>query len=150
MILTFSVDGIPAPQGSKRYLGQRGGKGITVESSKRTAPWRADVRAAATEAVRVADGYAQTLWDRPIAVSVAFRFARPKSHYGSGGNVDVIKGSAPSFHCQTPDVDKLARAVLDAMTGIVYADDKTIHRLVANKWWTSDKPGADVSVQVIE
>lgn len=106
MILSFSLDGTPAPQGSKRYLGQRGGKGITVESSKRTAPWRADVRAAATEAVLATnadpapDRYAQTLWDGPIAVYIIFRFARPKSHYGTGRNADVIKESAPYYHCQ--------------------------------------------------
>src|SRR5690606_30582546 len=50
-MITFFVAGTPAPQGSKRYLGNRGGKGITVESSERVAPWRADIRAEAQRVI---------------------------------------------------------------------------------------------------
>ena len=41
--LTFRVYGTPAPQGSKRHVG----RGVMVESSKKVAPWRQDVVAAA-------------------------------------------------------------------------------------------------------
>ena len=35
-----------------------------------------------------------------------------------------------------PDIDKLARAVLDALTGIVWVDDDQVVELVCRKrWW---------------
>ena len=37
------VRGVPAPQGSKRHIGN----GILIENSKKVKPWRQDVRAAA-------------------------------------------------------------------------------------------------------
>ena len=44
------VRGDPAPQGSKKFVGMAGGRGLMVESSKRVKPWRQDVVAAAREA----------------------------------------------------------------------------------------------------
>ena len=38
--LSFYVDGRPAPQGSKKYMGHRGGKPILLESSKGLKEWR--------------------------------------------------------------------------------------------------------------
>jgi crossover junction endodeoxyribonuclease RusA len=45
--VAFTVRGLPAPQGSKRHVG--GGR--MVESSANVKPWRADVRAAAEDAM---------------------------------------------------------------------------------------------------
>lgn len=44
-----------------------------------------------------------------------------------------------------PDVDKLARGVDDALTGMLWRDDAQVVRLVAEKRW-SDKPGVFVTV----
>jgi len=143
MTLHFFVPGLPAPQGSKRYLG----KGITVESSKRVAPWRADVRAAAETAL---NGDHQALWDNPLAVQLAFFLPRPKSHYGTGRNSDRLKDSAPLYPAVTPDADKLARAVLDGITGVVFADDKTVVDLKVRKLYAeSTRPGVSVVVDVM-
>jgi crossover junction endodeoxyribonuclease RusA len=140
--LEFTVDGVPVGQGSKRYLKP----GVMVESSKRHAPWRADVRAGAQLAL--GDEHAD-LWDAPIAVSLTFRFPRPKSHYGTGRNSQILKPSAPYYHAQLPDSDKLARSVGDALTGVVYADDKTITVLSIRKNWADvgEKPGVDVRIE---
>lgn len=65
---TIIVHGIPAPQGSKRHLGN----GVMVEMSKKVKPWREAVKWAAIEAgVKTIHG--------PVRLSVEFFFQRPKS-----------------------------------------------------------------------
>jgi crossover junction endodeoxyribonuclease RusA len=126
-----------------------------VESSKRLAPWRADVRAVAQEALvqgnarSSVNAFHYDLWDQPIAVALTFRFPRPKAHYGSGRNSEILKPSAPYYHAQVPDGDKLGRAVGDALTGVVFADDKTITVLSIRKNWADvgEKPGVDVRIE---
>lgn len=121
--LVFHVPGKPAPQGSKRYLGP----GRAIESSKHLPAWRADVRAAAAVAVRH-DPVAA-----PVGVELTFVMARPKSHHRTGRNSHILRDGAPAFPAGKPDVDKLARAVLDALTTIVYADDQQVVQLIATK-----------------
>ena len=81
----------------------------------------------------------------PVRVSAVFTFARPKSHYGTGRNCDRLKDSAPEFHTQPADVDKLARLLLDSleMAGVV-RNDSQVWTLDAVKMW-----GRDDSTHVI-
>lgn len=106
------VPGRPAPQGSKRHLGN----GVMVESSKSVKPWRVDVawavRAVCPEPI-----------DGPVRLDLQFVMPRPKS---------TPKRSTPPA-VKRPDVDKLARAVLDAITGVVVSDDSQIVDLRASK-----------------
>ena len=106
------IEGRPAPQGSKRHLGN----GIMVESSKAVKPWRVDVAWRAR-------GAFLTPFDGPVKLELEFVMPRPKS---------TPKKSTPAA-IKRPDVDKLARAVLDAITGVVVADDSQIVHLVATK-----------------
>ena len=83
-------------------------------------------------------------WDREpltgaVAVDVVFTFARPKSHYGTGRNADVVKESAPDHHTQAPDSDKLSRLILDGleMAGVV-RNDSQVCRLNIDKQWGRD------------
>lgn len=140
--LSFTVAGTPAPQGSKRYLGRANGKGVMVESSKKVAPWRADVRSAAEQAMDGRDW--SHLWDSPLFVRVHFRFDRPKSHYRTGRNAHLLRDAAPDRPAGRPDVDKLTRAVLDALTGTVWRDDSQIVSLWVSKVYGN--PGARIFV----
>lgn len=46
-----------------------------------------------------------------------------------------------------PDLDKLVRSCLDAMTGVIYADDSQVVRVTASKRWAdAEGPGARVIV----
>jgi crossover junction endodeoxyribonuclease RusA len=136
--LDFFVPGDPAPQGSKRYLGD----GRMVESSKRVASWRADIRAVAESVMKPRH---EALWAVPVAVELDFYLSRPKSHFGTGRNAQKIKESAPNWPGR-PDVDKLARAVLDALTGLVIADDSTVVELRASKSY-GRRPGVNVLIE---
>lgn len=120
---SFTVPGAAAPQGSKRAIRLRNGRVALVESSARVKPYRAVVALAAREA-----------WSQPpvtgaVTVRLDFTFARPKSHFTAKG---AIRSGAPHFPGK-PDIDKLCRAVLDALTGVVYADDAQVQTLVAVK-----------------
>lgn len=131
----FQVHGDPAPQGSKRHVG----RGVMVESSKRVKPWRADVREACLSAVE------RTGWEIPPAgvglhVRVLFWFPRPASHWLKSGN---LKAGAPKYPFSKGDIDKLLRSTYDAMTGIVFLDDRYIVDAHANKEYLArpDQPG---------
>jgi Holliday junction resolvase RusA-like endonuclease len=121
-VLEFVVAGIPAPQGSKRAF-VRGGRVSLVESCARVKPYRALVSLAASQARTEAPT------QQPVGIAIAFVFVRPKSHYTSKGE---LRAGAPSFPGK-PDVDKLCRAVLDALTGILYHDDAQVVSLSATK-----------------
>ena len=123
MTVSFVVFGTPAPQGSKtltRY-GMR-------EANKGTRPWREAVAWHAAEAM-----VGRELLTGPLALEATFWFPRPKSHYGTGRNLGVVKATAQLYVATTPDLDKLLRAISDAMSGIVYRDDAQIARSLARK-----------------
>ena len=153
-MIMFTVHGQPAPQGSKSYLGaSKGGRPRFRESSEKVAPWRVDVRDAAEKAMTGQTTMANVVrrpLDGPVAVWLSFRLARPKGHHGTGRNADKLKASAPIAPAGTPDVDKLARAVLDALTGVVYVDDAQVVDLYLVKRYADlADPGVDVRVRTL-
>lgn len=119
------VHGVPAPQGSKRHVG----RGIMVESSKRVKPWR--------EACKWAFRLAGV---EPVAGAVMLRIQfyvpRPKS---------AKKGAVPS---KRPDLDKLLRSTLDALTDVgVIEDDARVVSVMAAKAYAGEAgPGADIYI----
>lgn len=109
---TLFVPGSPAPQGSKRHVG----RGVLIESSAAVGPWRQRVALAAHHAgLRPVAG--------PVRIDLEFVLPRPKS---------TPKRSTPPA-IKRPDLDKLARSILDALTGIVYHDDAQVVGLYATK-----------------
>jgi crossover junction endodeoxyribonuclease RusA len=135
--LTFVVYGLPAPQGSKRSLGN----GILVESSKAVRPWRQDVKHAALACIP--PGWDTTL---PMSLSIVFRFKRPQSQIGKRG----VKPSAPVHNTsgRHGDLSKLVRSTEDAMTGVAYDDDRQIVSMnVSKRYCSGDEPqGALITV----
>ena len=134
--IQFFVRGHPVGQGSKRHVG----RGILIESSKDLQPWR---QAIAHAAAAEANGSKLT---GPLELHVCFWFQRPSSHFGTGRNAGYVKGKAPSWREQNPDLDKLLRALFDGLTasGII-RDDRFIARVVAEKRFGD--PGVLVEVR---
>lgn len=124
-MIEFNVPGLAAPQGSKRAIRLRSGRVALVESSAKVKPYRAVFALAARQA------WTEPPADDAVAVELLFRFPRPKSHYTSTG---MLRSSAPRAPGR-PDLDKLCRAALDAMTGVVYVDDAQVAILSAAKEW---------------
>lgn len=146
-VFTFTVTGRPAPQGSKRSLGN----GVMIESSKHVKPWREDVRHAATRA-RPASANDGVLFDGPVHLYITFYFARPKSHYGTGRNATTLKPGMPSFVSRMPDLSKLIRSTEDAMTSaLVWRDDAQVVAVDCRKVYSENgHQGADIRVLVAE
>jgi len=132
--IIFTVFGKPATQGSKvaRALYNKAGKPImkngrvltsTRDSNKRLASFRQDV---AVSAMAELDKVGVDSFSGPLAMGVVIVRKRPKGHFGTGRNSQILKPSAPEWPTTRPDELKSVRAVEDAMTGVIYADDSQI------------------------
>lgn len=143
--LYFTVFGKPAQMGSKKAFVRGGRAIITDDNSEKRRQWANSVSYSAAQAMNGAE-----LWACPVELDVGFHFSRPKSHYGSGKNSNVLKESAPKLHSQTPDLDKLLRCLCDALTGVVFRDDSQIFRVVCSRHWTTVAERCEVSLKFVE
>jgi crossover junction endodeoxyribonuclease RusA len=146
--LQFRVLGVPAPQGSKRHVGN----GRMIEMSKLLPGWR---DAVTTSAWQAAHDWGDAGWDAPreVGVEVEFLFRRPKHHYRTGRNAHLLRPNAPMWHSTKPDLDKLQRSLFDALTNAaVIGDDCQIVSVRAHKFYADDlnPPGAFVSIYPAE
>lgn len=82
-----------------------------------------------------------------IHLDAVFTFPRPKAHYRTGRHAGELRPSAPLVHSSRPDLDKLLRAVGDALTGIVWRDDSQVASIVASKVY--GPPGATLLVREV-
>lgn len=133
--IAFDVPGKPCTQGSKDQFGR--------EANKRLPGWRSDARQAARDAL-------PTPWDRAgwFAVSFDAYFVRPASHYGRRKGTPYLKPDAPAFPGRVGDVDKLARALLDALTGLIWGDDDQVVLLTGRKLYAAQGEPAALKVRV--
>ncbi len=89
-------------------------------------------------------------WDCPLHVEIGFFFSRPKSHYGTGKNSEVLKVNAPICKTSKPDKDNLEKFVNDALNGVFWRDDSSIVSSTSVKLYSST-PRVEVEVyQVVE
>lgn len=119
MALTFSVDGDPVPQPRPRVSTRGGFARAYVPKDHAVHAYRQAIAAAARQA-------GLTATDEPLNVVIDAVFARPKSHLRKAG----VKPDAPRL--PRPDVDNIAKAVLDALQDVV-GDDTNVGRLVIEK-----------------
>lgn len=80
----------------------------------------------------------------PIEMELEFFLQRPKSHFGSKG----LKASAPLWPTSRPDVDNLAKAVMDALKDtVLYRDDAQIVSLLVQKRYSLATPGCAITIR---
>lgn len=130
--MLLHVYGTPAQQGSKRFLGvTKQGKGIMVETSDRTAPWRSAVINACVEYHRE---HGRITYENAVIARIVFSFRRPPS---------VSRRKRP-FMNVAPDLDKLLRATLDGLkAGGAIADDRLVVEFTrAAKVYCNEDPEA--------
>ena len=125
-MIQFTVYGHPQTAGSKRAFivktNTGGQRAIVTDDNAKGKDWKGDVKQAASAVVQAG----QALLQGPLRLSLVFLLPRPASHYGSGKNAAVVKGSSPRHPDKKPDVLKLARCVEDALTGVLWVDDAQI------------------------
>lgn len=128
--VAFRVNGIPAPQGSKRAFVVNG-RAVLTENSAKVKPWREAVVNAAIDAMNGREPLTG-----PVEVTVTFRLPKPKT----------VNRDLPAVR---PDIDKLVRATHDALTTArVYRDDGQVCDMHVRKRYGI--PGADITVRVID
>lgn len=81
-----------------------------------------------------------------VRVAIWFHLERPASHRTKG---TALRQAAPKHHRQKPDLDNLAKAVLDALNGIAYEDDSQVSELQLGKAWAVDRPMCVITVEEI-
>jgi Holliday junction resolvase RusA-like endonuclease len=132
-MMDFFVPGTPRPQGSAKWIPSgTTGRSIPIKNPN-LETWRSCV------AIFAQQGIAKFSFKRvdyaALGLSLTFVFERPKSHYRTGRNAHLLKTIAPLRHFQKPDIDKIERAILDSLTGIVYKDDCQVDHVVKTKGW---------------
>jgi Holliday junction resolvase RusA-like endonuclease len=154
-MIQIDVRGTPAPKGSSRaFVNKKTGRAIVAPSGskankERIASWNSAVREAASDAVGEVE--APPFVDRALVVSIVFHMARPSGHWGKGKNAGRLTPSAPPFPRGKPDIDKLARTTLDALTGVVFDDDSRIARLALSKVYAAPgREGATITVEELK
>lgn len=118
ILAEFTVFGVPVPQGSMRAFVPRGWKrAILTSDNKKLKPWRQEIAGSAQAVIRF-----PIERERAVAIQCRFYFPRAKS----------LK-KAISYKTTRPDIDKLARALLDGLTGIAFEDDAQVIDLRCTK-----------------
>ena len=122
-MLQFLVVGHPKAQ--PRVKAYRRGNRAGVYDPGSADGWKLAVGAAA-----------RSNWNRvqftgPLRLVLGFFMPRPKAHFNRHGD---IKSTAPVWHESKPDLDNLAKAVMDALTQLqVWRDDSQVVQLEIGK-----------------
>jgi crossover junction endodeoxyribonuclease RusA len=140
--LEIEVVGTPVPQGNL-VAGRFGG---VHERDPRVRLWRDNL---VIELV-AANSDRPPLWS-PVEVEVRFFLPWLKKHYSqSKAKIGELKADAPRMPTAKPDLDKLQRAVGDALTeSKVINDDSLIVSWVTSKWYAT-RAGASIKVRTVD
>ncbi len=142
MTISFQVHGIPKTEGSIRAVVHKAtGRAVAFHDDDRELRmWRQAVAAEALIARRGGEPFNEG----PITLSVRFRLPIPKSRPAElRTEKQRLEWAWPA---KRPDADKLLRAILDALKGVLYHDDGQIVRLEAIKRY-HPQPGATILVE---
>lgn len=138
--LTFRAYGVP--KGQPRVKAYVRGRHAGVYTPDTANEWKTAVR----------DAFLREHWDRlelidgPVSVKLGFYIQRPKSHMRKDG---TLKPSAPQYHAQKPDVDNLAKAVLDVLTDLcLWEDDAQVHSLSITREWVANPLAAGCIITI--
>ena len=133
-MIRFEVLGNPVTQGSGKAINDRAGRARFIPDHRAPlAAWRTDIHNAAEAAAQGRFAAKGT----PVRVMAVFRLQRPK--------IAPKRVIAPTTK---PDIDKLERASLDAMTGVLFADDSQVVSMHSIKVYADPgrAPGAEFEV----
>jgi len=133
---SFTVFGSePRPQGSKKYVGSRrtaAGNNIPliIEASPGLPVWRKAVSDAVIQAMH--DSGDMSKFDGAVKVEAVFYVTRKRT----------VTRDLPTV---PPDVDKLARSLLDSLKP-VWRDDSQVVRLEVSKKYATGQAGVAVTI----
>jgi len=115
-VLRLIVQGKPASQGSMTavYNERLGISRVRHANAPALSAWRSAIR-------KEAKLQGAVKWTGPVGMRISFGIKPP---------IDTRHG-----YPKTPDLDKLVRGVLDALTGVCYVDDSQVTTIECEKVW---------------
>jgi len=120
-VISFRVDGQPIPQGSMKVINGH----IIHSQGSALAAWRSAIGLSAKAA-----GAKPSL--EAVSMTLVFIMNKPRT-------VTRLDPTVP------PDLDKLVRAALDALTAIAYKDDSQVIEIRAMKVY-GEYPGVEIVI----
>lgn len=130
--MTILIAGHAETKGSTKAF-RCGNRCIITNANPRCKKWQQRVTLAVINAKVVKTEF-------PVELEMTFFFTIAKSRK------DLKDGDC---HTQKPDIDKLIRPILDALTGIVYKDDCQVSKVTACKKWTNEIGREGVELKII-
>lgn len=130
------VPGHPITQGNKTafpFKGKDGKLHVSMTEGKGSGKlknWRSTIAGV------FAQHYAGAPRGEPVHMTQIFKMKRPQNHYRTNGELkDWAEGLE---HIKRPDIEKLARAVNDALSGVLWKDDSQVCELDLRKQYAED------------
>jgi len=146
---TISLPGTPRTKGSKRPMLTKSGKVIAIEQN-------ADALKAWTDEVVTAWNFSKPdrigntgrfITEGPVSVLITVYRARPRTHYLGDVVRQELRHARPIT--RVGDLDKVARAILDALTTHAFNDDSQVVDLHVHRYWDSVNR-TTITVQEVE
>lgn len=119
----------------KAYYNAFSGKIGMKNDNARTKPWQELIALCAKSYFKCKN----SPQENAVSLVLEFFMPRPKS----------VKKTTNSIHLTKPDLDKLARTVLDALTGIAYKDDSQVICCTLIKKY-GNKPGVKITAMILD
>ena len=144
-VMSIIVLGTPQAKGSMKsipFADKESGKlrVNTFSDSKRSDAWENTVKLQALSVWRRNLGADALPLEGAVKLRIGFRLPRPKS-------VSVKKRPLPIVK---PDVDKMLRSILDALTGVVFNDDAQVTAIEARKTYAAVPSAACVVIDIYQ
>ena len=140
-MIHFKIEGPGVPQGRPRAV--RMGAGVRMYDPPKSKAYKQIVAAKVRSHMKI-NGI-QTITE-PIAVHLNFYFTPPKSY--SKKRIRAIEAKEELF-TKKPDLDNLAKSILDSCNNLLFKDDSQIVGLTIGKHY-GHEDYVDVKVQIIE
>ena len=133
--VTFHLDIEPVPKGRPRF--SKVGGFVRSYTPKKTSDYETQVKAIAQSVM------AREPLETPLAAFLYFRLPIPKS-YPKKRIQACLEGLERPI--KKPDLDNLAKSVLDGLNGVVYKDDSQLVSIHITKVYDHN-PGVDIMIR---
>lgn len=140
-MIHFKIEGKAQPQGRPRAV--RMGAGVRMYDPPKSKAYKQMVAAKVRSFMKINGIQPIT---EPIAVHLNFYFTPPKSY--SKKRIRAIETKEELF-TKKPDLDNLAKSILDSCNNLLFKDDSQIVGLTIGKHY-GHEDYVDVKVQIIE
>ncbi len=96
------------------------------------------------QAVRLAwNGSINRCLTGPLSIEIVCWYSRPKSH-------SKIRRTAREPKMSRPDIDNVAKGILDSLNGVAYIDDGQVYSLTVEKWYVGPEDTVGTWIEVTQ